>query len=246
MLVCVLGVAYGAACGREVSRVSEIDVNLCNCSAEDRAKHIAVREAEPEEYRFQWAKNEWQSYCRCNKSRPFNHTDLRPTEIKLRGEVDGDSAAGEALEFFLECDYWQFVNCCTGNFDSMREINRQKFREVLILLAPVLVSTRYMAKAVRLVGLDQREVRAVDMQHVPFCLDMFFYGAVRNGQLGRYALAKVCMEAFYYPCLKWGRDGCEDERFKAYNISRATFGGMCFDGWPTMYYYLKSIWPNWK
>jgi hypothetical protein len=71
---------------------------------------------------------------------------------------------------------------------------------------------------------------------------MFFYGAVRNGQLGRYALANMCIDAFYEPCLNWGKD----ERFDVYNIDDAAFNGTCFDDWPEIRYFIDSIWPNWR
>jgi hypothetical protein len=99
-----------------------------------------------------------------------------------------------------------------------------------------------MARAVNLVCTDQRDVRAADIKHLPFCLDMFFYGAVRNGQLGRYAFAMLCLDAFCAPCLD-----CEnDKRFYAHNITYATFEGKCFDDWPDIDYDPKDIWPNWK
>jgi hypothetical protein len=240
--LCFVGVIAGvfSVCG------NEIDVDLWFRTDESRASTVASRMVEPEEVRFQRDSDEWKWYCLCEEHNKLNDSDLTAVKLKLRGEVDGDAAAGGALDIFLACDYWPFVDCCVKHLGAMSELNRQRFREVLILLAPGLVSTRYMARAVRLVGRDQREVRAVDLQHVPFCLDMFFYGAVRNGQLGRYALANMCIDAFYYPCLKWGRDGCEDERFDAYDIDDAAFDGTVFDDWPEIYYCIESIWPNWK
>jgi hypothetical protein len=59
---------------------------------------------------------------------------------------------------------------------------------------------------------------------------MFFYAAVRNWQLGRYALAKMCIDAFYEPCLNWGK---------------AALDGMMFDDWNEISYDAKRIWPNW-
>jgi hypothetical protein len=160
---------------------------------------------------------------------------------KLRNEVTGDPAAEDAMDTFLSCFYWKFVDYCVENLDHMTGINHQKFREVLILLAPGLVSTRYMARAVRLIGKDQREVRAADLQHVPFCLDMFFYAAVRNGQLGRHELAEMCVKGFYAPCLDWGND----ERFITYHVKQATFGRRLYEDSGARYS-IKSIWPNWK
>jgi hypothetical protein len=197
---------------------------------------------EPEEVRFQRDKKEWEEHCECYEESPLNIYNLSFIASKLREEVAGDSKAEGAISIFLDSKYWEFVDYCEEHLGSMNEINRLKFKEVLILLAPGLVSTRYMAKAVRLIGRDQKEVKAADMQHIPFCLDMCFHGAVRNGRLGRYALAKMFEDAFYAPCLEPDKD----ERFKAYDIISATFEGACFDDWPEIYYDLKDIWPNWN
>ncbi|MDR1609402.1 MAG: hypothetical protein LBR78_00920, partial [Holosporales bacterium] len=162
---------------------NEIDVDLWRRSDESRAETVARRTAELEEVRFQKASDRWKCYCEYEEDRPFNHYNLSPVETKLRSEVVGDPVAEGAMDIFLSCFYWKFVDYCVEHLQSMTETNYQRFREVLILLAPGLESTRYKARAVRLVCRDQREIRAADLQHLPFCLDMFFYAAVRNGQL---------------------------------------------------------------
>ncbi|MDR1597932.1 MAG: hypothetical protein LBR89_03270, partial [Holosporales bacterium] len=198
-LVCVLGAAHS----------NEIDVNLCSWDEENKAKYAAMRMAEPEEERFQRDRDEWEGFC--VKGRPLNKSDLTATTAKLRNAVIGDPAAIGAMDIFFDSDYWKLVDYCADNLKDMNEINHQRFRDVLILLTPGLVSSRYMAKVVNLVCTDQRDVRAADIKHLPFCLDMFFYGAVRNGQQGRYAFAMLCLDAFCAPCLD-----CEnDKRFDA-------------------------------
>jgi hypothetical protein len=116
------------------------------------------------------------------------------------------------------------------------------FKDVLILLAPGICSSEYANRIISLIGKDRNDVRAVGIQHLPFCLDMFFYGAVRNGQLGRYALAKMCIKAFYAPCLTRERD----ERFDSYDIYDTAFGGDTFENCDEIDYCAKRIWPNWK
>jgi hypothetical protein len=229
--MCVLSAAHS----------NELDVNLCEWDEENRDKYIAKRMAEPEEERFQRDRRRWESYCRCDEDSPFNHYDLSTLISKLQAEVSGDPGAVEAMDIFLKSDYWKFVDCCVKNLDSMDNVNRQIFQEVLMLLAPGIVSTRYMAMAVRLVGRDQKEVRAEDIQHLQFCLDMFFYAAVRNGQLGRYALADMCIHAFYAPCLNRGKD----DRFDSYKITQAALNYVLSED-SGLYYFVKSIWPNWK
>jgi hypothetical protein len=235
MGICSFSVAYG----------NEIDVNLWGCCSEsNRSAIMEERMAEPEEERFQRDSDEWKSYCQCRKDRPFNIYNLSSTIAKLHNEVTGDTMAAGAMDIFMAPipDYWQFVDYCVDHLAGMNEINQQKFKEILILLTPGLVSTRYMARTVELIGRDQQDVRATDIQHLPFCLDMFFYGAVRNGRLGRYALADMCMDAFHAPCLDWEHD----EMFRVYDIRQATFESRCFDDWPETGYNSKSVWPNWK
>jgi hypothetical protein len=235
-----LGTSYG----------SEVSVNLYGMiypfSEEKRAACISNRMSEPEEVRFQRDSDNWKWYCLYEEDRAFNHYNLQPTETKLRNEVTGDPIARGAMDIFLSSFYWKFVDYCVEHLNSMNELNQKRFREVLILLAPGLESTRYMAKAVNLIGRDQREVRAVDMQYIPFCLDMFFFAAVRNGQLGRYELANMFTDAFYAPCLNWDSNGCADARFKIHNVWLITFPDINPGDWPEIDYFIKSIWPNWK
>jgi hypothetical protein len=238
-LSCLVGVVAGTLSVYS----NEIDVNLWHRADEFKAKAIARRTAEPEEVRFQRDSDEWKWYCLYEEDQPFNEHDLTATISKLRNEVTGDPVAEGAMDIFLSCFYWKFVDYCVGHLQSMTEINQQRFREVLILLAPGLKSTRYMARAVRIIGRDQKDVKIADIQHLPFCLDMFFYAAVKNGQLGRYALADMCIDAFYAPCLSWGDE--TDERFIVYDIEEATFSGRCFED-SGMRYFVNSIWPNWE
>jgi hypothetical protein len=240
-VVCVL--SPNAFCSDAIhARCNEIDVDLWRCTNEVRDKRIAERMAELEEIRFQRDSDDWKWDCLYEEDRPLNHYDIQSTVAKLLAMVVDDPVAMGAMEIFLSSFYWRFVDYCVEQLPSMNELNQQRFREILILLAPGLESTRYKARAVNAVGRDQEEVRVTDLRHLPFCLDMFFYAAVRNGQLGRYALAKMCIKAFYAPCLNRGKD----KRFRAYAITEATFDGMIFDDWPDIRYRIDSIWPNWK
>jgi hypothetical protein len=230
---------------------SESDVDLyCYEEEEEEEDWSQImfpdRSNETEEERFQRESDWWKSFCRYKEEDPFNHHDLTSVEIKLRNEVTGDTAAEGAMDIFLSSFYWKFVDYCVGHLSSMSEINQQRFKEMLILLAPGLGATRYKERAVNLVGRDQNDVRATDIQYLPFCLDMFFYAAVKNGQLGRYALAKMFTSAFYAPCLTWDSDGCADERFKMHNIWLTTFPDTICCDWNEIRYNARLIWPNWK
>jgi hypothetical protein len=187
----------------------------------------------------------WETYCCINKDKCFTDYDLTTIESKLRNEVSDDPIAKMAMDIFLASDYRKFVDYCVGDLQAMTGLNQQKFKEILILLAPGICSSEYAKKIISIVGMDRNKVRAAGIQYLSFCLDMFFYAAVRNGQLGRYALANMLTDAFYAPCLNWDSNGCADSRFTVYDIEEATFGNWCCDDWLEISYDAKRIWPNW-
>jgi hypothetical protein len=230
----MLGVAYGR----------EIDVDLQDWSEEERAEYVAERLAEPEEVRFQRDSGHWKSYCQYDID-GFNSYDTNPLITRLRGVVAEDLAAEGAMDIFLAASYWDFTDYCVARLSLMSELNQQKFKEILILLAPGLASSRYTARAVELVGRDQRGVRSTDLQHLPFCLDMLFYGAVKNAQCGRYTLARMCIKAFRSSQLERGKDLAKDRLYDSYDLGMI-FDGCCFDDWPEIHYRAKSVWPNWE
>jgi hypothetical protein len=229
----MLGVAYG----------SEIDVDLQDWSEKNRTTTIARRIAEPEEVRFQRDSSHWKSYCQYDID-GFNNYDTNPLITRLRGVVAEDLAAEGAMDIFLAASYWDFTDYCVARLSLMSELNQQKFKEILILLAPGLESSRYKARAVGLIGRDQGGVKSTDLQHLPFCLDMLYCGAIKNGQWGRYTLAMMCMDAFLAPHIKLGRDQAIDELYASYDLG-VVFDS-CFDDWPEIQYRSESVWPNWE
>jgi hypothetical protein len=130
----------------------------------------------------------------------------------------------------------------------MTEINQQRYKDILILLAPGLVSTRYMGKIVKLIGKDQKDVTIQDLKHVPFCLDMFFYAAVENGNKGRYTMAYMCVNAFHASESNYNKY-IFDEWYQKHEITHGlnalVFSGTIFDDWDEIRYFPASIWPNW-
>jgi hypothetical protein len=208
--------------------------------AENRIIFLEDRKGETEEEQHQRESDHWK-YCCTYGYNKFNSFNLFTIKERLFRAVAGDLIAMEAMRIFLSSFYWKFVNYCEPNLHSMTPLNQQRFTEILILLAPGLVSTRYTAKAVSIVGRDPNEVRATDIQHLQFCLDMFFHAAVMNGQLGRIALADMCISAFYAPCLNWGND----ERFIGYHIKQTALGDSLFEDLPEIHYFSDHVWPNW-
>jgi hypothetical protein len=232
------------ACMLDIACSNEIDVDLQDWGKKNRAEYVAERLAEPEEVRFQRDRGWWECYCRYDRD-GFNSHDVSPLTTRLRGVVAGDLAAEGAMDIFLAAAYWDFTDYCVARLSLMSELNQQRFKEILILLAPGLESTRYKERAVRVVGRDQGEVTLTDLQNLQFCLNMFFCGAVKNAQWGRYPLARMLMNAFLAPSLEPGRDSVRDELYGAYNL-RMIFEGCHFDGWPEIQYRSESVWPNWE
>ncbi|MDR1233752.1 MAG: hypothetical protein LBJ92_01195 [Holosporales bacterium] len=188
----------------------------------------------------------WEDYCDTHTPGD-NDYDLGPTEARLLDTIGEDEIAREALNSLRDSDLRGLVDYCGLNLHSMNELNQQRFREVLILLAPGLCSSKHARTIISLIGRSRYEVRAVDIQHQQFCRDIFFHAAVRNGQLGRDTLVNLCIDAFYAPCLKWGSDNrCLDEEYTKYDISQVPFGGgiKCSEE-DIIYYNVKLMWPNW-
>jgi hypothetical protein len=228
------------------AQCNETDVDLSDCDEKSRNEYIAVATPEQEEVQFQRDSEAWDDFHLCAEdNRPFNEHDLTLMTAKLYRKIGEDLIAKRAIDDFLAGDYWKFVDNCLANMRSMTILNQQRIREVLILLTPGLVSTRYKARAVKAIRRDPRDVRAADIRHLPFCLQMFFHAAVRNGQLGIYSLADMCINAFFAPCLKW-KETCEDNRFTKYEVEEITYGSCCFKDWPEIDYYSEDIWPNWR
>jgi hypothetical protein len=203
----------------------------------------AKRKAETEEARFQRESGHWKSYCRYRED-GFNSHDTGPLITSLRGMVARDLAAAGAMDIFLAASYWEFVDYCEARLSLMLELNQQRFKEILILLAPGLASSRYTARTVSLVGRDQGEVRLTDLQNLQFCLDMFYCGALRNSQWGRYPLATMCINALRAPQLKRGTDPVKDSLYASYDL--VMIFDSCFDDWPEIQYFIVDVWPNWE
>jgi hypothetical protein len=219
----------------------DIYVDLNDLSEKGRQKVIDICKGMTEEERFQQCSSRWKSYCEPG-SEGFNSYDTEPLKLKLLSEVDGDPAAKGAMDLFLESNkFWELIDYCVDKIEYMNGENKEKFKEILILLAPGVISTRNMKKVVILAGKDQKDVTVEDIKHPQFCLDMFFYAAVKNGYFGRYAMAKMCVDA--YEALRWRRVSSTNK--EEVDVETATFDGICFDDWPDIYYCVRSIWPNW-
>ncbi|MDR0630595.1 MAG: hypothetical protein LBF70_00985 [Holosporales bacterium] len=187
----------------------------------------------------------WESFCE-DDDESYNETDLEPTKAVLLKAIEPDKKAKEALDIFLKSDYRKFVDNCIENLGDMSEINQERYKEVLILLAPGLCSAIYIEKIIPVVCSDRKSVMAKNIKNLQFCIDMLFYGAVENGKRGRYTLARMFIDAFYAPCTNWDRSGYHDERFTSREIILSTFDDTCFDDWPEIDYHIKKVWPNWK
>jgi hypothetical protein len=223
-----------------------IDVDLNHLSDETKREIIAMRARKTEEERFRLNRSDWIAFCQKGYAR--NSYDTDPLRMQLIRDIGEDPKAGEALNLFLESSkFWEFIDYCVDNISSMSGVNQQRYKDILILLAPGMISTRYKKKIVLLIAKDQRDMTIHDVQqHIPFCLDMFFYVAVKNAQFGRVAMADMCMDAFYAPCINCDSSGYHDERFTSRNIYPTVYrNGARRSEFSRIGYCIKSIWPNW-
>jgi hypothetical protein len=222
-----------------------VDLHSSYLFAKDREKMIAEEKAIPKEERFKRDKEEWDPFCK-DRHEGYNTYDTSPLEAQLYAEMGDDPVAREALSIFLEANKsWEFIYYCVERLNAMSEINQQKLKEILMLIAPGVVSTRYMKKVVDLVGRVQEEVRARDMQYVAFCRDMIFHNAVKNARFGRVGMGDMFKDAFF---ALWPTDDAgkiDNESFDALEIIWTMYNGTCFDDWPDINYGIEDIYPNW-
>ncbi|MDR1907998.1 MAG: hypothetical protein LBQ43_04035 [Holosporales bacterium] len=195
-----------------------------------------------EEERFEADKRWWTCYSREGR-KGYNKIDAESLKTKLLHEVEGDDVATGAMNLFLQSNFWELVDYCTDNLDAMQETNNQKFKEILILLAPGLEATRYKKKVTAIIRRNghRSEVTRTAIQHINFCLDMFSYVAVENAKRGRVAMAEMCKHAFY------ALPPTDNKKHLELYI-REMFGGARFDDWPSIEYrfQVEKVWPNWK
>jgi hypothetical protein len=193
---------------------------------------------------FEEAESDWEYFCR-DDTESYNNYNLEPIKLQLLQIIEEEKQESRvAMELFLNTDYRKFTDYCIANLGTMARMNQEKYKEILILLAPGLCSAKYIKKIIPVVCNDRNDVMAKNIKHLDFCLDMFFYGAMKNGNKGRVALTQMCKKAFYSPCLNYDENGYHDERFNNYDIG-AALEGACFDDWLEIHYDINSIWPNW-
>jgi hypothetical protein len=201
------------------------------------------RNAMPEEDKFREAELRWKDFFD-EDSEGYNEIETGPLKSKLINDVEGDSVAINAMDLFLESKFWELVDYCADNLNAMAPTNCQKFKEILVLLAPGLYATRYIKKVTAIIKSDghRHEIRQSNIKFINFCLDMYYYVAANNARRGRVDLANMCSDAFCALRTE-GNKGLID----SYEIEEI-FGDTLMEDDSDIYYFsqLEEVWPNWK
>jgi hypothetical protein len=251
--LCILGFVACVCCINTLATESigddsdiYVDFNASYLTPKTREEIVAIRKSRPEEERFKKCKEEWTLFCE-DGYKGYNSYDTGPLETQLYAEMGNDPVASGGLSIFLEANKsWEFIDYCAEHLNAMSATNQQKFRELLILIAPGMISTRYMKRAVTLVGRVQEEVRKKDIQYVPFCRDALFVVAVKNARFGRVGMGNMFKAAFF---ALWPTDNAgqkNDESFDSLEIAGTMQNGVCFDDPLEIFYRIERLYPNWE
>jgi hypothetical protein len=167
-------------------------------------------------------------YCgRYAEGRKRNSYDTTELVLTFKQKVEGDRVAVDAMDLFIDCEYWHLVDYCENHLVNMTEPNAHLFKEAMVLLAPQLDLGNYEDRVVDIIG-DKTSV-TLDyfvIQHRPMLFNMFFHGAVASGRRGlSWILIETCINAcneieWLAGKFKWS----EYDQFKKLDVRRATYG----------------------
>jgi hypothetical protein len=177
-------------------------------------------------------------------------------DAAIRQDIGSDETALQALLLFSECKLHELIDFYPEASTKMLPINSERFKEIFLLLAPILnVQSRrmkkltytcpekykeYKDKIISIWGGDPKVITFKAIKYPQFCFEMFLRQVLkledlRNGVLFQ---AVMCMaEEFIGPEHDWdGRDG----ELSLYCCSTGSYedcGGQCSP---------KDVWRNWR
>ncbi|MDR1475763.1 MAG: hypothetical protein LBI20_00380 [Holosporales bacterium] len=167
------------------------------------------------------------------------------TELKQQflGRVNEDPIATTAMEIFLDCMFWHFVDYCKDHLYEMTEANRQLIRELLILLAPQLDIGNYTEKVVSIIG-DPKLVTSGYFQHRAWVHGLFFCGAVECGRRGySWILIETCANACtQLRILAYDLSWPEYEQFNSTHVRYVAYNGRRTEDCLPLAF--TTVWPN--
>jgi hypothetical protein len=177
-------------------------------------------------------------------------------EAVIRHDIGSDDSALQAFQLFSDCKLHELIDFYPEASTKMLPINAERFREILLLLAPILSVQRewdedlgftsmetyqeYISKIVSVWGGDPSAITFNAIQHPQFCFEMFLMQVLKPGHLENGILfqAVMCMvDEFLTQRHNW--DGKKGET-AIYSFSTGCYeddGGRCAP---------KDVWPNWK
>jgi hypothetical protein len=174
----------------------------------------------------------------------------------IRYDTGSDDAALEAWQLFHDCKLHEFIDFYPEASAKMQPINASRFKEILLLLAPILNVQRrrtkdlvftsvgkyqgYIDKVISIWGGDQSIITFKEIQHPQFCFEIFLRQVLKLEDLkdGVLFQAVRCMIGdFFAPRYKWdGRAG----ELALYSSSIGCYediGGQCDP---------EDVWQNWR
>jgi hypothetical protein len=186
------------------------------------------------------------------KPEEFDSTIL---DAVIRQDIGSDDAALQAWQLFFDCKLHELIDFYLEVSAKMSPINAERFKEILLLLAPIInvqstldkdmVFTSmekyqgYIDKIVSIWGGDPNVITFNVIQHPQFCFEMFLMQALKLEDAGNGILFQAvrCMVG-EFSASQYDWDGKEGE-IALYGNSMGCYedcGGQCD---------LDDVWKNW-
>jgi hypothetical protein len=174
----------------------------------------------------------------------------------IQYDIGPDDVALQAFQLFSGCKLHELIDFYTQASTKMLPINAERFKETLLLIAPILnVKSRwedteigftspetyqeYISKIIAIWGGNPGSITFKVIQYPQFCFEMFLRQVLQPGHLGSGILfqAARCVVGELLSSCDWNGKAGETA---LYSFSMGCYedcGGKCA---------LKDVWPNWR
>jgi hypothetical protein len=177
-----------------------------------------------------------------------------PYKNKLLEEIGNDDFAREAFYLFHNYDFTRLINYWIENHQNMNEENAERFKGLLIAIAPMLLpdympgtiepeifeQEKDIQKIIAIVGGDRMAIRKGDIKFPRFCFEIMFCALVDTDMrgCGFELLSQSCKCICESLCqgFEWNGKNEEAALMRIVDLCEDV-GGHC--GFTT-------IWPNWR
>ncbi|MDR0553163.1 MAG: hypothetical protein LBG13_03680, partial [Holosporales bacterium] len=128
----------------------------------------------------------------CERQEEYRKTSYAKPEIvaimdnienEINKTIGQDSTGAYAFSLFIKPDIRQFVDYTLNNFNDLTEGNKDKFREVLYLAAPMADSDTRLNRIIDLIpNRDRYSVKRDNFQYRRFCIQMYRLRAIEQAR----------------------------------------------------------------